>query len=349
MSPWTRRAILLIGVGILHCSGPQEPEASRTWRLTPDGGADSLTIQAAIDAAADGDTILLAAGTYTGAGNRDIEFHGKALVLIGIAGPESTILDCQGVEGEPHRGFHFHEGEGAGSRIAGLTITNGFAEGRYPACYGGAILCIGSSPTIEDCWLVRNRSDHFGGGMVCFENASPVLNRVRFISNTAVNNGGGFGSKMHSQPTLTDVLFAGNSAKRGGGFWCWNSSAVITRATFYGNEAPISGSGLWTNQANVELRNSIVASSVGGSTITCTTTQSEVTVKNCNFFANEDGDELPDCIIEKGGNFSLDPLFADPSGDNFCLQDSSPCAPGNHPDGIDAGWIGTTDGCRSDE
>jgi hypothetical protein len=197
--------------------------------------------------------------------------------------------------------------------------------------------------------MIRNRSNHFGGGMVCFEEASPVLNRVRFVDNTAVNNGGGFGSKMHCEPKLTNVLFARNSAKRGGGFWCWNSSAVINRATFFGNEAPISGSGLWTNQAAVALCNSIVASSVGGSAITCTTTQSNVTVKNCDFFGNEDGDGLPDCVMDQGGNFSLDPLFVDPSGGDFCLQDASPCAPGNHPDGTDAGWIGATEGCLRGE
>ena len=54
--------------------------------------AQYTTIRAAINAAQNGDTVLVAAGTYSGPGNRDIDFSGKSLVVTSQAGPSSTII-----------------------------------------------------------------------------------------------------------------------------------------------------------------------------------------------------------------------------------------------------------------
>ena len=69
--------------------------------------ADSATIQAGIDGAAHGDTVLVADGVYKGEGNRNIDFLGKAIVVRSENGPEKTVIDCEG----SGRGFYFHSDE----------------------------------------------------------------------------------------------------------------------------------------------------------------------------------------------------------------------------------------------
>jgi hypothetical protein len=87
-----------------------------TYVVDPYGTGDYPTIQAAIDAAEDGDIICLADGTYTGNGNRDIDFRGQAITVRSHSGdPDQCIIDCEGSHAEPHRGFRFHHGESTDS------------------------------------------------------------------------------------------------------------------------------------------------------------------------------------------------------------------------------------------
>ena len=81
--------------------------------------ADYLTIVDGIAAAVDGDTVLIAAGTYTGEGNRDLNFQGKAITVMSIGLPEDCVIDCEAAA----RGFIFNSGETSASKLAGLTIT----------------------------------------------------------------------------------------------------------------------------------------------------------------------------------------------------------------------------------
>jgi hypothetical protein len=127
--------------------------------------ADFDNIQAAIDAAVDDDIIVVNPGTYTGDGNRDIDYNGKAITVRSIDPNDpnivvATIIDCNGTEEEPHRGFYFHNGEEANSIVAGLTITNGYASA------GGAIRCEDGRPKIMNCTFTGNTS-LYGAGIHC--------------------------------------------------------------------------------------------------------------------------------------------------------------------------------------
>ena len=79
------------------------------------------------------------------------------------------------VENDPHRGFYFHSGEGQGSTLAAVTITNGYASDGQ----GGGIKCVQSNPTIATCIITDNTADGWaglGGGIYCEEASPTILN-----------------------------------------------------------------------------------------------------------------------------------------------------------------------------
>src|SRR5262245_42288792 len=80
------------------------------------------TIGAALNAAHNGDRVIVADGTYSGAGNRNLDFAGKHIRVESSGGPANCIIDCQ-AQG---RAFHFHSDEAPAARLTGFTIQNGF-------------------------------------------------------------------------------------------------------------------------------------------------------------------------------------------------------------------------------
>ncbi|MBP7050082.1 MAG: right-handed parallel beta-helix repeat-containing protein [Phycisphaerae bacterium] len=217
---------------------------ARTIRVANDGSADYATIQAAIEVSVDGDTVLVAPGTYTGDGNRDIDFGGKAITVRSEAGPGTCSIDAEGSSKEWHRGFYFHNGEQADSVLDGFTITGG-----YVYLYGGGgILCSMSSPTIRNCVIVGNaasaggglalggldtvvfncviagnrtlsidNSRQLGGGLVCEGDGHVILRNCTLYANHALYGGGvRAGLGRWGKISLVDCILFGNRTRGGG-------------------------------------------------------------------------------------------------------------------------------------
>ena len=130
------------------------------------------TIQKAIDVVNEPGHVVPTPATYTGTGNVDLDFKGKAITVRAIE-PYSfytvttTAIDCQGSSANNHRAFYFHTSEDANSVVKGLTIINGYQT------FGGAIWC-NSNPTIKNCTFTNNTASSLGGGIYCY-NSDAVI------------------------------------------------------------------------------------------------------------------------------------------------------------------------------
>jgi len=169
------------------------------------------TIAAALQKAQNGDTIVVADGTYN---EHDLDFAGKAVKLTSESGAGNCIIDCGGMG----RAFHFHSGEGSDSVVEGFTITGGSVTGN-----GGAILCEGASPVIRFCALTENSA--VSGGAVFADDSSMRLENCLIAANTA-SLGGGVATRNSSVGIVSCTIAANTADNYGGGLHLGNSSQL---------------------------------------------------------------------------------------------------------------------------
>ncbi len=172
---------------------------------------DAPTIQAGIDLAVTGDVVLVAPGTYTGTGNKNLDFRGRDIEVRSDGGADVTIIDCEG----SGRGFFLLAPLTPAAAVDGFTIRHGdigSAEG------GGGMILLGASPTISNCVFLLNTAlgdfgNGGGGGVACY-NAAPAFIGCAFRQNAVVGVGapGGGLAAHESVVTLTDCAFEDNSA-----------------------------------------------------------------------------------------------------------------------------------------
>ena len=185
------------------------PAVAATLRVPLDHG----TVQAAVDAAAAGDTVLVGPGEYLI--SAPISFGGKRITVRSESGPEETVIRMRDPPADPRRAsvVVFESGEDETAVLRGLTLTGGQGSRPWeePELGGGGILCLNaSSPTVMECTISGNIAD-LGGGFYC---------------------------EASSSPSLLDCIISGNT---GGGVWClFSSSPTIARCTIAENDSPYS-------------------------------------------------------------------------------------------------------------
>ena len=228
------------------------------------------TIQALIDAASAGDTILIDPGTYEGS----INFQGKDIVVGSLfltTGDSSyisqTILDAK----QSGSVVRFENNESSGAVLSGLTLTGGHAV------EGGGIFISGASPTLSHLLITGNKAyscevgDYFkaaSGGGIYMEGGNPSISKVRISENSSEAEGGGI-YMSSSDPSMDLVTVQNNTATDlGGGIYLSNSSPSLSRVVVIDNEA-VNGAGLYLAAlSSTDLVNTVVgnntASNEGG-------------------------------------------------------------------------------------
>jgi len=289
--------------------------------IVPD---DLPAIQDAIDAATDGDVIVVKPGNYA----ENIDFAGKAITLRSSNGPEATIIDGT----QSGSVVTFSNGEGTGSVLEGFRLINGSGtKGMWNNTYlGGGIYCDDASPTIERN-SIESCSAMMGGGLFC-RNGSPRIAR-NTIEGNSVFKGGGIYVCDFSNPTIVNNMIFGNDAYgHGGAICCWNNSApAITNNTLFDNSAG-DGGGIYcavgcalrvTNTifwGNKGIKGRQIWIGIGAHPSVMAISHSDV----------EGGFDLvhvePGCTLDWGaGMISLNPTFVDPDGGDLTLKRGSPC------------------------
>jgi predicted outer membrane repeat protein len=304
------RTVTLAAALLSVCSVSAIAEA---YVVSPDGTGDFPTIQAAIDAAANGDVIALTDGTFTGNGNRDIEYRGKSITVRSQGGaPEACVIDPEGSQTEPHCGFLFRHGEQAESVLSGVTVTGGWAV--YPN-FGGAVRCEGgSSPTVESCVFSENDGSavHCGigtflavsdcrftgnrgayGGAIYADRCAITLDGCRFEENEAAIEGGA----IFAYGTLAKVMdceFVGNAAhSAAGASFHDESEASVIECLFENNASSSSGGALsfWISGPNLVDRCTFVGNTAAHEGAALWSEKvSSTFVRNCTFWGNASPD-----------------------------------------------------------
>ena len=241
-----RRAVARIGLSVvLACFvlslGAVPATQAAALCVAPGGsGGCFATIQAAIDAAASGDTINVAAGTYA----ENLSAFGKNLTING-AGAAATIISGDNA----NRVWVIYSN--STMNLANMTITYGSATGDF----GGGIYNDGTM-SLSGVTVTSNNAG-YGSGITNF--GTLTIDGSTISNNVATGSGGGIVNGKDL--TITNSTISGNSATGdGGGIYHSGTSLTISGSTISGNTATGNGGGIVNFGANpINITNSTIS------------------------------------------------------------------------------------------
>lgn len=238
--------------------------------IVPD---DFVEIQDAIDASANGDTIIVRPGTYV----ENINFLGKAITLKSEAGAEFTIIDG-GQPANPDYGsvVIFENGEGLDSVLDGFTLRNGTGTLRWYDKYGGGILGDNDSAPMIMNNIISNNTAASGGGVEIRGNGTPMLLRNQIVDNVCFVHSGGGAVINGGDAVIESNLIARNEAmaRNGGGILIGYGSARVSGNIIRDNVAFSEGGGiLCTGNNTAEITENLIIGNTAnaGGGIVCDT------------------------------------------------------------------------------
>lgn len=223
---------------------------------------DHLTIQAGIDAAIDGDTVLVDTGTYV----ETINFNGKNIVVGSLyltTGDTShisqTVIDADSTG----HVVTFENGEDSTAVLSGFTLTDAFLDwGVYcvqssPSLFdlsifgnrGGGLYCKGCNLRLKSVAIRNNWSAWLGGGILS-DSSTLQLEDVEISGNLSTTSGGGIYSQG-STLLLDNTRIVDNDTWEGnaGGIYLKDSDLRFYRGSVSGNSAFYSGGGIWISDS----------------------------------------------------------------------------------------------------
>lgn len=256
--------------------------------------ADQPTIQAGIDVATDGDTVLVADGVYSGPGNVEISPLAKRILVRSTNGPDLCRIDPS--LGSPNEvAIVISSGEDS------LTVFAGFTFSRLGGGGVQAVTCNNSSPRFENCAFYRfTASPGYGGAVYVSNNASPTFSSCHFSQNG--NWRGGALAVDSAAVYIIDCSFDGNTAGSlntayGGAIWAGPHSYLRVRSSSFTNNvathqqppgdtrgaAIYCGEGAQVDIDSSEFKGNIAYYGIGGAIFA---EQSNVTITSCRFDSN---------------------------------------------------------------
>ena len=298
-------------------------------------------VQEAVDAAQDGDTVIIMPGNYV----RGAHIEAKAIAVRPLNPADSSDVSTAVVI--PWLGvYDVASGE---CRLEGLNI-GGYSD-------SGGMFSYDSAVVLSHCAIYGNHPEKGESGVAC-RGGSLKMRACEVLANSgtpAVHHAGIVLRDCHAE--ISESVVRGNAAWETAGIHCENANATVTSCLIYGNTS-YGGTGniVVAGEGEVTLRNCVIQCNEGGAVIQAS---ERTTIENCTLFGNSAGvsgtseTRITDCIlwnrtneltgcgtsyscVQNGaagiGNISSFPHFVNAGIGDFHLRSWSPCIDAGSPD-----------------